>query len=238
MAGDRSRTSRTPEENPLMPRLLVLALSLLPLVAGAADEPVPIEQEPRHHLELDNAHVRVFDVDLEPGYESRYHWHRNDGVFVVVASAPTIAQDWGKEPVWRGDRAIGETFFIDYGSHPKAHRVSNAGSTPLHVIDAEILAGCGASAPIAEGPNQTLIIDNARVFVTRIVLHPGESTELHPPCGLLVAVSAGSLRLETPTARQNMDMQPAGFRWHDQTGNVKLVNIGPFVFHGVDIRLK
>jgi len=221
-----------------MPRLLALAVSLLPLVAGAANEPVPIEQEPRHHLEFENAHVRFFDVELEPGYESRYHWHRNDGVFVNIASAPTIAQDWGKEPVPRGERAVGETYFIDYGSHPKAHRVSNAGSTAYHVIDAEILAGCGVSDPVAEGPNQTLLIDNARVFVTRIILHPGESTEIHPPCGLLVAVSAGNLRLETPATRESVDLQPAEFRWHGPTRNVKLVNTGPFVFHGVDIRLK
>ncbi len=221
-----------------MPRLLALALSLMALVANASDEPIPIEQEPRHRLLFENEHVRFFDVELEPGYESRYHWHRSDGVFVNIASSPTIAQDLGKEPVRRGERAIGETYFIDYATKPKAHRVSNPGSTPYHVIDTEILGGCGAADPVAVGPNQTLLIDNARVFVTRIILHPGERTELYAPCGMLVSVSGGSVALESPAGSERIDMRPAGFKWrqHDQT--TTLVNTGKFVFHGVDIRLK
>lgn len=217
--------------------LCALLLWLAPL-AGAADEPIPIEQEPRHRLKFENEHVRFFDVELEPGYESRYHWHRSDGVFVNIASAPTIAQDQGKEPVRRGERAIGETYFIDYGTKPKAHRVSNPGSTPYRVIDTEILGGCGTADPAAEGPNQTVLIDNARVFVTRIILHPGESTELYAPCGMLVSVSGGSVALESPAGSERIDMRPAGFKWRQQGQTTKLVNTGKFVFHGVDIRLK
>ncbi len=217
-----------------MTRLLALVLCLMPLAASAAEEPIPIEQEPRHKLVFANEHVRYFDVELEPGYESRYHWHRADGVFVNISSSPTIAQDLDKEPVRRGERAIGETYFIDYGVKPKAHRVSNPGTTPYHVIDAEILGGCGPANPIAEGPNQTLLIDNARVLVTRIILHPGESTELYSPCGMLVSVSGGSISLNG----ESVDIKPAGYQWRQQAETVKLVNTGKFVFHGVDIRLK
>ncbi len=221
-----------------MPRLLALALSLMALVANASDEPIPIEQEPRHRLLFENEHVRFFDVELEPGYESRYHWHRSDGVFVNISSSPTIAQDLGKEPMRRGERAIGETYFIDYATKPKAHRVSNPGSTPYHVIDTEILGGCATADSAAEGPNQTLLIDNARVFVTRIILHPGESTELYAPCGMLVSVSGGSIALDSPAASERLDMPPAAFKWRQQGQATKLVNTGKFVFHGVDIRLK
>jgi hypothetical protein len=217
--------------------LCALLLWLAPL-AAAADEPIPIEQEPRHRLRFENEHVRFFDVELEPGYESRYHWHRSDGVFVNISSSPTIAQDLDKEPVWRGERAIGETYFIDYSARPKAHRVSNPGSTPYHVIDTEILSGCGTADAVAEGPNQTLLIDNARVFVTRITLHPGESTELYAPCGMLVSVSGGSVALESPAGSERVDLQPAEFKWRQQAQAMKLVNTGKFVFHGVDIRLK
>ena len=222
----------------MIPRLLALFLSLMALFANAADEAVAIEQEPRHRLVFENEHVRYFDVELEPGYQSLYHWHRSDGVFVNISSAPTIAQDFGQEPVQRGERAIGETYFIDYGTRPKAHRVSNPGSTPYRVIDTEILRGCGMPEPAAEGPNQTLLIDNPRVFATRIILHPGESTELYAPCGMLVAVSAGSISLGTAAGIENADMPPAGFKWRRQGQAVKLVNTGNFVFHGVDIRLK
>ena len=138
-----------------MPRLLSLALCLMPLVANAADDPVPIEQGPRHRLKFENEHVRFFDVELEPGYESRYHWHRSDGV-----------------------------------------------------------------------------------FVTRIILHPGESTELYAPCGMLVSVSGGSIALDAPAGSERLDMPPAAFKWRQQGQVTKLVNTGKFVFHGVDIRLK
>jgi hypothetical protein len=218
----------------MMQRLLVPALWLLPIVAWSADEAIPIEQEPRHKLVFENAHVRYFDVELEPGYESRYHWHRADGVFVNISSAPTIAQDLGKDPVRRGERAIGETYFIDYGARPKAHRVSNPGTTPYHVVDTELLGGCGPADPAGEGPNQTLLIDNERVLVTRIILHPGESTKLYSPCGMLVSVSGGSVTLDG----EPVDMSPAGFKWRQQERATTLVNTGKFVFHGVDIRLK
>jgi len=214
-------------------RLPALALCLLPFAASAADEFIPIEQEPRHKLVFANKHVRYFDVELEPGYESRYHWHRNDGVFVNIASSPTIAEDAGKEPVRRGERAIGETYFIDYAARPKAHRVTNAGTTPYHVIDAEILSACG-TAGVASEANQALLIDNERVLVTRIILHPGESTVLHPPCGILVSVSGGDIAFDGERA----GMRPAAFKWRQQAGTTTLVNTGKLVFHGVDIRLK
>ena len=136
-------------------RLIALALCLMPPCVAATDEPVPIEQEARHRLRFENEHVRFFDVELEPGYESRYHWHRSDGV-----------------------------------------------------------------------------------FVTRIILHPGESSELYAPCGMLVSVSGGSVALESATGRERLDMPPAGFKWRQQGRTMKIVNTGKFVFHGVDIRLK
>ena len=117
-----------------MTRLLALVLCLMPLAASAAEEPIPIEQEPRHKLVFANEHVRYFDVELEPGYESRYHWHRADGVFVNISSSPTIAQDLDKEPVRRGERAIGETYFIDYGVKPKAHRVTSTRSLSIRRV--------------------------------------------------------------------------------------------------------
>ena len=108
------------------------------------------------------------------------------------------------------------------------------GTTPYHVIDTEILGRCGNAGAFAEGPNQALLIDNARVFVTRIILHPGESTELHAPCGMLVSVSGGTISLDA----ESVDLPPAAFNWRHQDQAIKLVNSGKFVFHGVDIRLK
>jgi hypothetical protein len=212
----------------------LLWLMCAPCAVAGADGPVPIEQEPRHALKFQNAHVRFFDVDLPPGYEGRYHWHANDGVFVNISPAETIAQDWGKEPARRGWRAIGETYFINYADQPKAHRVSNGDAQVYRVTDTEILRGCGAAPARGEGPNQTLIVENDRVFVARIILHPGEWTELYAPCGMLVSVSGGSVAV----GAQALEMPRAGFHWRQSGETLRLTNTGRAVFHAVDIRLK
>jgi hypothetical protein len=206
--------------------------------AGAVDEPVLIEQEPRHRLLFENEHVRFFDVQLEPGYEALYHWHRNDGVFVNIASSPTIGQDWGGEPAKRGDRAIGEVYFIDYGTRPKAHRVTNPGPGIYRVTDTEIMKSCGAAEAAREGPNQTLVVDNARVFVTRLILHPKESTELYAPCGMLVSVSGGNIVFGTPEGKQEVAMDRGAFKWRKLPQTITVTNAGASVFHAVDIRIK
>ncbi len=207
-------------------------------IGRAATEPVPIEQEPRHRLKFGNAHVRFFDVQLEPGYQSLYHWHHNDGVFVNIASSPTLAQDWGAEPVTRGERAIGEAYFIAYAAKPKAHRVANPGPGMYRVIDAEIMSSCGPMDAAREGQNQTLVVDNERVFVTRVMLHPGESTELYAPCGMLVSVSGGNVVFDTPEGEEKVAMDRGEFKWRKLKRAVKLTNVGANVFHGVDIRIK
>ncbi|HWH49710.1 MAG TPA: hypothetical protein VN664_18075 [Burkholderiales bacterium] len=206
--------------------------------AFAADEPVSIEQEPRHQLKFENEHVRFFDVQIEPGYKALYHWHRNDGVFVNIAASPTINQDWGAEPVKRGERAIGETYFIDYGTKPKAHRVTNPGPGMYRVTDTEILKSCGPAQAAREGPNQTLVVDNDRVFVTRVILHPNESTELYAPCGMLVSVSDGNVVFDTPEGQEKVTLGRGAFKWRKLPQTVKLTNVGGNLFHAVDIRIK
>jgi hypothetical protein len=215
----------------------MMSACVIPIVR-AADEPVPIEQEPRHRLKFENAHVRFFDVQLEPGYQSLYHWHHNDGVFVNIASSPTIAQDWGAEPATRGERAIGEAYFIGYTAKPKAHRVANPGPGMYRVTDTEIMSTCGPVDAAREGPNQTLVVDNERVFVTRVILHPGESTELYAPCGMLVSVSGGDVVFDTPDGSEKVTMDRAAFKWRKLQRTVKLTNVGANAFHGVDIRIK
>src|SRR5829696_7403952 len=120
-------------------RVTAIGMLLMAGAAGATESIVPIEEEPQHRLKFQNQHVRLFDVLLPPGYKSLWHSHLNDGVFVVVESAESQAQDLGGEPVDRPPRMIGETLFIDYGKKHKVHRVNNTGATPYHVTDTEIL---------------------------------------------------------------------------------------------------
>jgi hypothetical protein len=210
----------------------------LTAVAARAEEPVTIEQEPRHVLRFVNRHVRFFDVQIEPGYRSLMHVHHHDGVFVNIAPSETEAEDWGMAPVQRPARAIGESYFIGYATKPKAHRVSNVGTRPYRVTDTEVLSGCGGEPLPADALAGPLITENARVRVTRIELAPGASTRLHGPCGLLVSVSGGDVRIDLPGGAATIALAPAGFHWRDARDPVTLTNTGTTPLHAVDILVK
>ena len=85
---------------------------------------------------------------------------------------------------------------------------------------------------------QTLILDNERVRVTRIMIGPGERLSLHPPCGMLVSVSGGRVKLNAPGGEEQITLPPAGFKWRDQSSALEIVNAGSEVFHAVDIVVK
>jgi hypothetical protein len=219
-------------------RVAAVLLTLAAAPGLAQDKIVPIEQEPRHVLKFENRYVRFFDVQLPPGYQALWHTHLHDGVFVNIESAKTVAQDFGGQPVARPARNVGETYFIGYAAKPNVHRVANAGDTPYRVTDTEIRAGCGDFRPMPDAAGQTLIVENDRVRVTRLMLSPGESMPLHPTCGMLVAVTQAQIKVRTGGPEESVAMTPADFKWRDSFAPVVLVNIGQSVFHAVDIVVK
>ncbi|HZP93269.1 MAG TPA: hypothetical protein VFB20_10345 [Burkholderiales bacterium] len=109
----------------MRPGSLLLLLLCTTGAASYGEEPVPIKQEPRHVLKFENAHLRLFDVALEPGYRTLYHWHRNDGLFVSIESARTVAQNWGAEMSRAG---------FQWRDSPRAVRLANAGETVFHAV--------------------------------------------------------------------------------------------------------
>lgn len=220
------------------PRLSWAALLLAAAPALAQERIVPIEEEPRHVLKFQNAHVRFFDVQLPPGYEALWHTHLHDGVFVNIEPSETTAQDLGGSKAVREPRMVGDTYFIPYTRKPKAHRVGNSGSTLYRVTDTEIHLGCGGFVPFPDGEGQTLIVENDRVRVTRLMVGPGERIALHPPCGMLVSVSDGELAFDPGGPHERVTTHPAGFKWRDSHRPVTLINVGTTVFHGVDIVVK
>ena len=138
----------------------------------------------------------------------------------------------------RPARNVGETYFIGYAAKPNVHRVTNAGDTPYRVTDTEIRAGCGDFRPMPDAAGQTLIVENDRVRVTRLMLGPGESIPLHPACGMLVAVTQAQIKVRTGGPEESLAMAPADFKWRDSFAPVVLVNAGQSVFHAVDIVVK
>jgi len=229
-------------ENAPLPRatiaLLLTALQLPHWNANAGDSIVPIEEEPRHRLKFENPHVRFFDVQLPPGYESKWHTHLHDGVFIVISTSETLAQDYGADAVKRPPRPVGNVLFADYTRRPKAHRVTNIGNGEYRVVDTEIHRGCGGYKAAMGPTSDRVLVDNDRVLVTRVLLAPGESLLLQPPCGMLVAVDTGSATLNAGGGEARLELQPASFQWRQSGTPVTLTNTGTTPLHAIDVLVK
>ena len=215
-------------------------LSLIGLFPSIAQSPVPVANEPRHHLKYENEYVRVFDVVVPPGDETLFHVHANDYAFVSIGDANLKAELLGNQP---GDLILkdGEVRFT---KGPVTHRVTNMSSAPFRNITIEVLASPGASSAATQSdtiPGHTLVLDNNRVRVERLVLEPGQSTGMHEHklSGLGVAVSSGKILLESPEQKaQTVEFKPGEFRWHTGAITHKLTNTGKTRFEAVDLEWK
>lgn len=115
-------------------------VAVKPVDASKLKEPVPVEQEPHHHVVLQNQYVRVLDVLFRPGDPSLFHTHSNDNVSVALSGDYTKSQTLGGE--WSEPAQVihGAVAFHKAHGQPYTHRVGSAGEKPFHVIDVEIFS--------------------------------------------------------------------------------------------------
>jgi quercetin dioxygenase-like cupin family protein len=221
----------------------LIAGALLPviaLLAAPAQSPVPVGREPRHHLKFENQYVRVFDVVVPPGDATLFHTHANDYAFVSIGDANLKAEVLGGQPA---DLVLkdGEVRFT---KGVITHRVTNVSRAPFRNITIEILSSPGGkngAADVPVTPGHTLVLENDRIRVERIVLEPGQSTEMHEHAlsGLAVVVSAGKIVIESPGKKaETAEFKPGDFRWHTGPVTHKLTNVGKSRFEGVGLEWK
>ena len=207
-----------------------------------AEPPVPIEKEPRHRLKFENPFVRVFDVLIPPGDISLFHIHLHDGLSTRLTDARIRdeALDGTSE-----DSALkrGAVSFA-YRPRPLTHRVSNIGDTPFRNIFVEILpssrvsAGNPSPAPVA---GYTLVLENERVRILRLVLAPGQSIDrrTHALRGVRIAISEGEIVTEVPgEKRRTVKFEPGGLEWRETGASYSFRNVGSAPFEAVEIELK
>jgi hypothetical protein len=221
--------------------LICLFLSLIFFAPTFAQSPVPIEKEPRHRLKFSNQYVRVFHVVIPPGDKSLFHTHLSDGLSVRLADASIRDEVLGGAAedisVKRGEVTFG------YRPGPLTHRVTCTSNTPFRNIFIEVLSSAGIqrAAPLrALVAGQVLVLENARVRMSRLVLAPGQSIELAQALpGLRVAVSEGRLDIEVPGEKgRTLKFQPGDTQWHEGAKKQVLRNVGSALFEAVEIELK
>jgi hypothetical protein len=79
--------------------VLFLFLLLTTILAAQAVKEVEITAEPHHQLVLENAQVRVFDVNVPPHTDTLMHWHRHEYIYVMLGASEVVNAVKGKDPV-------------------------------------------------------------------------------------------------------------------------------------------
>jgi len=221
-------------------RLIVTAvLSLVGLFSSTVQSPVPLANEPRHHLKFENEYVRVFDVFVPAGDATLFHTHTSDYAFVTIGDVNLEAQVLGGEPA-ELNLNNGEARF---SKGPITHRVTNSSIFRFRNITIEILKSpgpVGAASPDTS-PGHSIVLDNDRVRIERLILQPGQSTNVHTHnlSALSVFVTAAKVLVESPGQKpETIEYKPGDFRWRPAPVTHSIKNIGTTRFEAVGIDWK
>ena len=218
---------------------IAAALLLLSTVfARPVQSPVPVEKEPRHHFKFENKYVRVFDVVVPPGDTTLFHTHSNDYTFVSIGGADLKAEAMGSPA---GDMKLkdGEVRFT---KATITHRVTNVAPSTFRNISIEVLSTPGTAPKQSEPlPLHTLVLENDKIRVERLILEPGKTAPVHTHTqpGLAVAVSAGKVVFESAGQKpQTVEFKPGEYRWRDAAVTHSVKNVGKTRFEVVDFEWK
>lgn len=226
-----------------------------PSVRGqAADAPVPITQEPRHHVVYDAAAFRIHDIQIPPGDTTLFHIHDTAILYVPIASSVTRTQVQGAE--WRGGAPPpagaaprpepvrpGKVYGVfTYVDAPVTHRVNNVGATQFRLVGiANRTAGAtGADDDVSGLSVEAPELVNRWYRVHRVVLEPGATTRPHRHTTAVVVVmqtpgSASSVADGVPWAPLN---GPGDLARHDAVDNHVVTNGGRTAIEVVEVEVR
>lgn len=200
---------------------------------AASDKPVPVFEEPRHHLVVDTPPLRILDIQIPPGDTTLFHSHSSPMLYVPIASSRTRNQNIGEE--WTGGgaapaaapaapaparpgRVSAPANYIDKG---QTHRVNNIGTSLFRLIGiGNMTPGEAAPAPASATKPE---LENRWYRAERMVIAPGASAPVPPAAGTIVVVmqTSGSAALD-------------GKVWHPLNGPGDFARIDgttPYVVH-------
>ena len=199
----------------LRPLLTGLGLSALSFTAFSQDW-VPVYKEPKHRLVFENDQAMILDVNLPPGYESLYHKHEIDLLYVTISGTQVWAQPLGGEKRHADVKTSDLRFSSDNHELPHIHRVGNVGASPFHIIGIGIKGDVSERVEPIKGDMQDmeLVHQKPHASVYRIRLEPGEKSELH--------------KHNLPYTRVYM----SDGKMNDGSGGSVMVKVGEFLWQG------
>ena len=165
------------------------------------DTVVPVDQEPAHHLVLDNQYVRVFDVVVPAHTATLMHRHDRDYMFVILGDSEISNERMNEKPV-QLTLKDGDTRYSPGGF---SHVARNLAATPFHNITIELknpgaaVCGIGTSAA-CQKDNETGVVrelfEAEHLTVRLTTLDPGEQTPVHTHAYPHLAVALDNLTFE------------------------------------------
>jgi quercetin dioxygenase-like cupin family protein len=216
---------------------IVLALAGVALWQQAT-LPVPVEQEPHHHVVLKNDSVLVTHVVIPPGEATLYHTHSYDRAAIHLTNNMITLQQLNQPEGEQMPAKVGEVSASTRKGDPLTHRVRNASSTPFEVIDVEFLQRpAQPSAAVAA----TVAAENPSARVYNWVLAPGASSaqHTHERPYLVIAVNTVQLKMTGADGKSSTHEVKAGdFHWVDSKVTHTLANDGATEGQIVELELK
>ncbi len=207
-------------------------------ISLSQETPVPVEQEPRHHVVLQNDSVLVMHVTIPPGDTTLYHIHSNDRAVVYLSNSTITQQKLGEPEGPRETTKPGEASALTMGNTPLTHRVKNVGATPFDVIDIEFLAQAQAAATPAAAQ---VAAENPKARVYRWTLAPGAATGMHTHQRpyLVIAATPMMLKMTSPDGKtMTHEIKAGDFHWIDSKVTHSLLNEGTTQGEIIEIELK
>jgi quercetin dioxygenase-like cupin family protein len=210
---------------------------MLSTLVSAQQSPVPVEEEPHHHLVLKNESVMVLRVKLLPGESTLFHTHSHDRVAIDLTGATITLQKPGEpesapELTQPGGVAASEL------NGPYTHRVHNTGTVEFEVLDVELLHRPAAASGPAAGKVEA---ENPSARVYKWTLAPGAASAMHTHERPYLIISATPLMLKMtdPEGKSFTHEVKAGdVHWVDAKVTHLLANEGKTAGQIVEIELK
>ncbi len=209
-------------------------LLLVSIATLTQQQSVEITSEPSHHLVMENAYVRVFDVTVAPKATTLVHRHNNDYVFVTLGDSDVISARPGEKPA----ALLLKDGEIRYTPGKFAHAAINQSDKPFHNITIELLkaatnvktckgdcelTGCiGALAssttsspkPAAcPSVDRRMISDQWRMSLWRLEPSTQVQTETPGANTLFIAVSDLEIEQQLDGKTKNLKLAPGGLAW-------------------------
>ena len=226
--------------------MLAILLAQYGVARSQEDERVvAAHEEPRHVPKLENAWVRIIDVEIPEGGRTLYHAHSLDYPYVMISSVTLDNQVYGQEPkevkVERG--TVGYYRASTQGTY--THRFINRGPGTFRAIGIELLKplqpGAAVSDPLAESAGLTTVLDTERVRGYRLRLEPGQSIGPIAVAGPGIRIAMTTGRVSEKAAGQHetlLELAPAQFVFRERPTTTTLSNVGDRPVEFVEFELK